>query len=181
VINKLLSEANTKMDQAVEHTAHEFGGIRTGRANAGILNRVVVDYYGTETPLQQLANFSVPEARMLIVQPFDKTSIPAIERGIQTADLGLNPSNDGNIIRLAFPALTEERRRELIKVVHGIAEDGKVAVRNVRRHSKDQIEAEDVSEDDIHRAEKRLQELTDMHTAKIDEAVARKEEELLEV
>jgi len=181
VINELLSEANTKMDQAVEHTAHEFGGIRTGRANAGILNRVMVDYYGAETPLQQLASFSVPEARMLIVQPFDKSSIPAIERGIQTADLGLNPSNDGNIIRLAFPSLTEERRRELIKVVHGIAEDGKVAIRNVRRHSKDQIEAEDVSEDDIHRAEKHLQELTDMHTAKIDEAVARKEEELLEV
>jgi ribosome recycling factor len=181
VINELLSEANMKMDQAVEHTAHEFGGIRTGRANSGILNRVMVDYYGAETPLQQLASFSVPEARMLIVQPFDKTSIPAIERGIQTADLGLNPSNDGNIIRLAFPALTEERRRELIKVVHGIAEDGKIAVRNVRRHSKDRIESEDVSEDDIRRAEKQLQELTDRHTAKIDEAVARKEEELLEV
>lgn len=181
MINELLSEANMKMDQAVEHTAHEFGGIRTGRANSGILNRVMVDYYGAETPLQQLASFSVPEARMLIVQPFDKTSIPAIERGIQTADLGLNPSNDGNIIRLAFPALTEERRRELIKVVHGIAEDGKIAVRNVRRHSKDRIESEDVSEDDIRRAEKQLQELTDRHTAKIDEAVARKEEELLEV
>lgn len=181
MINELLSEAKMKMDQAVEHTGHEFGGIRTGRANAGILNRVMVDYYGAETPLQQLASFSVPEARMLIVQPFDKTSIPAIERGIQTADLGLNPSNDGNIIRLAFPALTEERRRELIKVVHGIAEDGKIAVRNVRRHSKDRIESEDVSEDDIRRAEKQLQELTDRHTAKIDEAVARKEEELLEV
>ncbi len=181
MINELLSEANTKMDQAVEHTANEFGGIRTGRANAGILSRVMVDYYGAETPLQQLASFSVPEARMLIVQPFDKTSIPAIERGIQAADLGLNPSNDGNIIRLAFPVLTEDRRRELIKVVHGIAEDGKIAIRNVRRHSKDRIEGEDVSEDDIHRAEKQLQELTDKHTAKIDEAVLRKEEELLEV
>jgi ribosome recycling factor len=181
VINELLSEASVKMDQAVEHTAQEFGGIRTGRANAGILSRVTVDYYGAETPLQQLASFSVPEARMLIVQPFDKTSIPAIERGIQAADLGLNPSNDGNIIRLAFPTLTEERRRELIKVVHGIAEDGKVAVRNVRRHCKDRIEDEDVSEDDIHRAEKQLQELTDKHTTKIDQAVVRKEEELLEV
>ncbi len=181
MINDLLSEANTKMDQAVEHTAQEFGGIRTGRANAGILSRVTVDYYGTATPLQQLASFSVPEARMLIVQPFDKTSIPAIERGIQEADLGLNPSNDGNIIRLAFPSLTEERRRELIKLVHSLAEEGKIAVRNVRRHCKDRIESEDVSEDDIHRAEKELQDLTDMHTAKIDEAVVRKEEELLEV
>lgn len=181
MINELLSDANLKMDQAVEHTAQEFGGIRTGRANAGILNRVTVSYYGTDTPLQQLATFSVPEARMLIVQPFDKSSIPAIERGIQEADLGLNPSNDGNIIRLAFPSLTEDRRRELIKVVHGLAEDGKVAVRNVRRHCKDSIENEDVSEDDVHRAEKELQELTDKHTAKIDEAVARKEEELLEV
>jgi ribosome recycling factor len=181
VIDELLSEANTKMDQAVEHTAVEFGGIRTGRANAGILSRVTVEYYGTETPLQQLASFSVPEARMLVVQPFDKTSIQAIERAIREADLGLNPSNDGNIIRLAFPSLTEERRKELVKVVHGIAEDGKIAVRNVRRHSKDRIEAEDVSEDDVHRAEKELQVLTDRHTAKIDEAVVRKEEELLEV
>jgi ribosome recycling factor len=181
VINELLSEAKTKMDQAVEHTALEFGGIRTGRANAGILSRVTVEYYGTETSLQQLASFTVPEARMLVVQPFDKSSIQAIERAIQEADLGLNPSNDGNIIRLAFPSLTEERRKELVKVVHGIAEDGKIAVRNVRRHCKDRIEAEDVSEDDIHRAEKELQVLTDRHTAMIDEAVVRKEEELLEV
>ena len=181
MIDALLTEANTKMDQAVEHTSQEFGGIRTGRANAGILSRVVVNYYGTETPLQQLATFSVPEARMLIVQPFDKSSMPAVERAIQEADLGLNPSNDGNIIRLAFPSLTEERRKELVKVVHGIAEDGKVAVRNVRRHGKDRIENEDVSEDDIRRAEKELQLLTDKHTALIDEAVVRKEEELLEV
>ena len=181
MIDALLSEANTKMDQAVEHTGQEFGGIRTGRANAGILSRVTVDYYGTETPLQQLATFSVPEARMLIVQPFDKSSIPAVERAIQEADLGLNPSSDGNIIRLAFPSLTEERRKELVKVVHGIAEDGKIAVRNVRRHTKDRIEDEDVSEDDVRRAEKELQVLTDTHTVLIDEAVVRKEEELLEV
>lgn len=181
MIDALLSEANTKMDQAVEHTGQEFGGIRTGRANAGILSRVTVDYYGTETPLQQLATFSVPEARMLIVQPFDKSSLPAVERAIQEADLGLNPSNDGNIIRLAFPSLTEERRKELVKVVHGIAEDGKIAVRNVRRHTKDRIEDEDVSEDDVRRAEKELQVLTDTHTVLIDEAVVRKEEELLEV
>jgi ribosome recycling factor len=123
----------------------------------------------------------VPEARMLIVQPFDKTSIPAIERAIQSADLGLNPSNDGNIIRLAFPSLTEERRHDLIKVVRSLAEEGRVAVRNVRRHAKDSIEAEDVSEDDIRRAEKELQILTDKHTASIDAALVRKEEELLEV
>ena len=181
MINDLLREANTKMDQAVEHTVQDFSGVRTGRANAGILSRVTVAYYGTKTPLQQLASFSVPEARMLIVQPFDKSSITAVERAIQAADLGLNPSNDGNIIRLAFPALTEERRRELIKVVRGLAEDGRIAVRSVRRHGKDRIEAEDVSEDDIHRAEKELQELTDKHVGKIDEAVTRKEEELLEV
>ncbi|MEE8485640.1 MAG: ribosome recycling factor [Acidimicrobiia bacterium] len=181
MINELLAEADTKMDQAFEHTAQEFSGVRTGRANAGILNRVTVDYYGTQTPLQQLASFSVPEARMLIVQPFDKSSITAVERAIQAADLGLNPSNDGNIIRLAFPSLTEERRRELIKVVRGLAEDGKIAVRNVRRHCKDLIEAEEVSEDDVHRAEKVLQELTDAHVSKIDDALTRKEDELLEV
>ncbi|MGI9667026.1 MAG: ribosome recycling factor [Acidimicrobiia bacterium] len=181
MINELLDDANQKMDQAVEHTIHEFSTVRTGRANAGLLNRVTVDYYGTQTPLQQLASFSVPEARLLVVQPYDKSSIPAIERGIQEADLGLNPSNDGNVIRLAFPTLTEERRKDLIKVVHRLAEEGKVSVRNVRRHAKDAIEAEDVSEDDIHRAEKELQELTDKHTASIDDALARKEEELLEV
>lgn len=181
MINDLLEEADTKMDQAFEHTVQEFSGVRTGRANAGILNRVTVDYYGTQTPLQQLASFSVPEARMLIVQPFDKSSIAAVERAIQAADLGLNPSNDGNIIRLAFPSLTEERRRELIKVVRGLAEDGKIAVRNVRRHCKDLIEAEEVSEDDVHRAEKVLQELTDAHVSKIDDALTRKEDELLEV
>lgn len=181
MINELLKEAQDKMDQAVVHTISEFGGIRTGRANPGLLSRITVEYYGTQTPLQQLASFTVPEARMLIVAPFDKTSIPAIERAIQQADLGLNPSNDGNIIRLAFPSLTEERRHELIKVVRSLAEEGRVAIRNVRRHVKDSIEAEDISEDDIHRAEKELQVLTDKHTEAIDVALARKEEELLEV
>ena len=181
MIEQQIDDANAKMDQAVAHAIGEFSTVRTGRANPGLLSRVTVEYYGTPTPLQQLANFSVPEARMLIVQPYDKSAITAIERGIQEADLGLNPSNDGNIIRLAFPALTEERRKELIKVVHRLAEDGKVAIRNIRRHAKDAIEAEDVSEDLIHRAEKELQELTDLHTAAIDEALAKKEEELLEV
>ena len=181
MINELLKEAQDKMDQAVEHTIGEFGGVRTGRANPGLLSRVTVEYYGTQTPLQQLAGFTVPEARMLIVSPFDKTSIPSIERAIQQADLGLNPSNDGNIIRLAFPSLTEERRHDLIKMVRSLAEEGRIAIRNVRRHIKDAIEAEDVSEDDIHRAEKELQDLTDKHTESIDAALARKEDELLEV
>jgi ribosome recycling factor len=181
VIDETLLEADHKMEQAVEHTAQEFGGVRTGRANPGLLVRITVDYYGTQTPLQQLAGFSVPEARMLIVTPYDRSAIGSIERAINEAGLGLNPSNDGNIIRLAFPALTEERRKELIRHVRNIAEDGRVAIRNVRRHSKDLIEREDVSEDDIRRAEKGLQELTDRYISKLDELLAHKEEELLEV
>jgi ribosome recycling factor len=181
VINELLTAADDKMAQAVDHTTNEFGSVRTGRANAGLLQRINVDYYGTKTPLQQLASFTVPESRMLIVQPFDKSAIGAMERAIQEADLGLNPSNDGNVIRLAFPALTEERRHELIKVVHRFAEEGRVSIRNIRRHSKDAIEAEGVSEDDIRRAEKELQALTDKYVSSIDHALGRKEEELLEV
>jgi len=181
VIKEELALAEAKMDQAVEHTAGEFGTVRTGRANPGLLYRIVVDYYGTSTPLQQLAGFSVPEARLLVVQPYDKTSIVAIERAIQEADLGLNPSNDGNVIRLSFPVLTEERRNDLIRVVRHIAEEGRVAIRNVRRHSKDHLESLDVSEDDIRRAEKELQVLTDVHTDRIDELLTHKEEELLEV
>ena len=148
-----------------------------------MLHRIVVDYYGVPTPLQQIAGFSVPEARMLLVQPYDKSSINAIEKAIMRADLGLNPSNDGNVIRLVFPQLTEERRRDLIRVVRHLAEDGRVAVRNVRRHVKDDIEAleGDVSEDDVRRAEKELQEMTDSHIQRIDELLEKKEEELLEV
>ena len=183
MIKELLEEAELKMDQAVEHTAREFGLVRTGRANPGLLHRVMVDYYGTPTPLQQIAGFSVPEARMLIVQPYDKSSMTSIERAIQEADLGLNPSNDGNIIRLAFPQLTEERRRELIRLVRHTAEEGRVAIRNVRRHSKDDMEAleGEISEDDIRRGEKVLQDLTDAHVHSIDELLEHKEQELLEV
>lgn len=183
MIDELLAEAKTKMDQAIAHTVGEFGTVRTGRANPGLLHRITVDYYGTQTPLQQIAGFSVPEARMLLVQPYDKSSINAIEKAIMRADLGLNPSNDGNVIRLAFPQLTEERRRELIRVVRQLAEDGRVAVRNVRRHIKDALEAleGDVSEDDVRRAETQLQEMTDNHVGKIDELLEKKEEELLEV
>jgi ribosome recycling factor len=183
MIQELLDEATTKMDQAVEHTAGEFGSVRTGRANPGLLHRVMVDYYGTQTPLQQLAGFSVPDARMLVVSPYDKSSLSDIERAIQAADLGLNPSNDGAVIRLAFPQLTEDRRRELIRMVRHIAEEGRIAIRNVRRHTKDDLESleGDVSEDDIHRAEKELQELTDQHVHRLDELLQHKEEELLEV
>ena len=181
MIDALLKESDHKMDQAVTHTVQEFGTIRTGRANPSLLNRITVNYYGTPTPLQQLAGFSVPDARMLVVQPYDRSSVGDIERAIQMADLGLNPSNDGTVIRLAFPSLTEERRRELIRVVRGIAEDGRVAVRNIRRNANHAIEAEDVSEDDVRRAEKGMQDMTDRHTAKIDQLLAAKEEELLEV
>jgi ribosome recycling factor len=183
VIDELLAEAQSKMDQAITHVIDEFGTVRTGRANPGLLHRITVDYYGTQTPLQQIAGFAVPEARMLVVTPYDKTSIQSIEKAIMAADLGLNPSNDGNVIRLLFPQLTEERRRDLIRVVRHLAEDGRVAIRNVRRHIKDDIEAleGDVSEDDVRRAEKVLQEMTNTHVHKIDELLGKKEEELLEV
>jgi ribosome recycling factor len=181
VIEELLGEASAKMDQAVDHVQGEFSTVRTGRANASILQRVTVDYYGTQTPLQQLASVSVPEPQMLLVQPYDKSVIADIERSLQSSDLGLNPSNDGNVIRLAFPPLNEERRHELIRVVRNMAEEGRVAVRNVRRHTKDSMESLDESEDDIRRGEQKLQEVTDMHTKRIDEFLEHKEAELLEV
>jgi ribosome recycling factor len=183
VIGELLDEAASKMDQAVAHTAGEFGSVRTGRASPSLLHRVMVDYYGTATPLQQLAGFAVPEARMLIVSPYDKSSMADIEKAIRAADLGLNPSNDGNVIRLAFPQLTQERRKELIRLTRHMAEEGRIAIRNIRRHCKDDLEAleGDVSEDDIRRAESELQDLTDEHIRKLDESLLHKEEELMEV
>lgn len=183
MIKDLLAEADTKMKAAVEHTQGEFGTIRTGRANSGLLQRITVEYYGTQTPLNQLASFSVPEPRLLVVTPYDKSSLGDVEKAIQRADLGLNPSNDGVVIRLAFPPLTEERRRELIRVVRNMAEEGRVAIRNVRRHVKDEIEKleGDVSEDDVRRGEKELQELTNSSVSRLDELLEHKEEELLEV
>lgn len=183
MIDELLDDATQKMQQAVEHVGGEFATVRTGRANPQILNRIHVDYYGTSTPLQQLAGFSVPEPRLLVVQPYDKGSIPAIEKAIRESDLGLNPSNDGNLIRLAFPTLTEERRKELIRVVRQMAEDGRVAIRNIRRHVKTDMEAlhGEISDDDIHRAESELQDVTDDHISRIDEQLERKEAELLDV
>jgi ribosome recycling factor len=180
-----LKEADHKMERAVEVTREEFAGVRTGRATPAILNRVTVDYYGTPTPLNQLASFSVPEPRLLVIQPYDRNSMAAMEKAIMQSDLGLSPSNDGQVIRLAFPQLTEERRKELIRVVHGRAEEGRVAVRNVRRHAKEELERlkkdGEISEDDLNRAEKELQKLTDQHVARIDELLSHKEQELLEV
>jgi len=183
VIEELLGEAEAKMDQAVEHVGGEFATVRTGRANSAILSRVTVEYYGSRTPLQQLASISVPEPQLLLVTPYDKSVIGDIEKALLTSDLGLNPNSDGNVVRLAFPPLNEERRRELIKVVRHMAEEGRVAIRNVRRHSKDDIEslAGEISEDDIRRGEAKLQEVTDRHTARIDELLGHKEAELLEV
>lgn len=183
MINDLLSEAEHKMDQAVDHVATEFSTVRTGRANPQLLHRIHVEYYGSPTPLQQLASIAVPEPRLLVVQPFDKTTISDIERAIQQADLGLNPTNDGSVVRIAFPPLTEERRKELIKVVKNMAEEGRVSVRNVRRHGKSEMEAlhGEISDDDIRRGEEELQKLTDRYVERIDEILGNKEEELLEV
>ncbi len=180
-----LAEAREKMDKAVVHLKDEMAGVRSGRANTALLNRVTVDYYGTQTALQQLAGISVQEGRTLVIQPFDRNAIASIEKAIQASDLGITPQNDGAVIRLTIPPLTEERRAELVKVVHGLAEDGKVAVRNVRRHDKEKLErlARDgtISEDELKRAEKELQKLTDEHVAQIDEVLAHKEQELKEI
>lgn len=183
MISDLLTEAEQKMEMAVEHVASEFGTVRTGRANPQLLHRIHVEYYGSQTPLQQLASISVPEPRLLVVHPFDKATVSDIERAIQQADLGLNPTNDGSLVRIAFPPLTEERRQELIKVVRHMAEDGRVSVRNVRRHAKTDMEAlhGEISDDDIRRGEDELQSLTDRFVEKIDMTLGNKEEELLEV
>ena len=182
MIDELIKDATTRMDKSVEATHQELNTIRTGRASAALLDRVTVDYYGQQTPLNQLATLNVPEPRMLTVQPFDPSSLGAIERAIQESDLGLNPSNDGKIIRLPIPQLTEERRQELVKVARQIVEEGRVAVRNVRRdvihHLK---EEQSVGADEEHRAEERVQKLTDEHVTRIDELLKRKEAEITEV
>ena len=184
-VESALKDGTHKMEQAVNHLKEDLGAIRTGRAAPAVLNRVTVDYYGSQVPIQQLASFSVPEPRMLLVQPFDKNSISAMEKAIQSSDLGITPSNDGNVIRLAFPPLTEERRRELVKQVHHRAEEARVAVRNVRRHTKEEMEKLErdgsISEDDLIRAEKELQKLTDRFVAEVDEIQGHKEQELMEV
>ena len=185
IIDELLADARDRMSKSVESTRHEFGSIRTGRASPALLDRIVVDYYGTGTPLKQLATISAPEARLLTVQPYDKSSIKAIERSILESDIGLTPSNDGNLIRLGIPELTEERRRQLVKVVRHIAEEGRVAIRNVRRdvmHDLRELkEAGESGEDDERRAEAELQKVTDARIHDLDEALKLKEEEILEV
>jgi ribosome recycling factor len=185
LIDELLEDARGRMLKSVESTRHEFGSIRTGRASPALLDRIVVDYYGTSTPLKQLATVSAPEARLLTVQPYDKSSIKAIERSILESDIGLTPSNDGNLIRLGIPELTEERRRQLVKVVRHIAEEGRVAIRNVRRdvmHDLRELkEAGETGEDDERRAESELQKVTDARIHELDESLKLKEEEILEV
>jgi ribosome recycling factor len=173
------------MDKAIGVLKEELAAIRTGRASPAILSRIVVDYYGTPVPIQQLASFSVPEPRTLVITPYDKNAISSIEKALMASDLGITPGNDGQVIRLAFPPLTEERRKELVKLVHHRGEEARVAVRNIRRHSKDELEKLEreggISEDDLVRSEKELQKLTDKHVAAIDEVVAHKEAELKEI
>ena len=185
LVSGLLDDARERMHKSVDSTRHEFGSVRTGRASPALLDRINVDYYGAITPLKQLATISAPEARMLTVQPYDKSSIKAIERAILESDVGLTPSNDGATIRLILPELTEERRKQLVKVVRGIAEDGRVAIRNVRRdimHDLRELkDAGETGQDDEHRAEVELQKVTDSRIAELDELLKVKEAEILEV
>lgn len=185
LIQLVLDDAADKMRKAVEHARKEFSGVRTGRAAPALVEKLMVDYYGSDVPLQQIAGFQVPEARMLVINPYDKSSLPAIEKAIQHSDLGLNPSNDGQLIRLVFPQLTAERRKDLVRMVKGMAEDGRVSIRNLRRSERHELDdlkaAGDIAEDDITRAEKELDRLTHLYEGEIDKALEHKETELLEV
>jgi ribosome recycling factor len=184
-IEDFLADAKRRMDKSIEATHHEFNSIRTGRASPALLDRINIDYYGTPTPLKSLASISAPEARLLVVQPFDPGAIKNIERAIQESDLGLTPSNDGKLVRLPIPALTEERRKDLVKVVRRVAEEGKVAIRNVRRdimqHLKELVVNGDVGDDEERRAEQQVQKITDEHTKSIDDLLKVKEAEIMEV
>lgn len=181
----VLAESKDRMAKAVSHLQGEFGSIRTGRASPVFVEKLRVDYYGSEVPLQQLAGFSVPEPRLLVISPYDKNAIKAIEKSIQASDLGITPNNDGAVIRLAFPQLTAERRKELVKVVKHRAEEARVAVRNLRRSARHDLEAfqkeGELSEDDLERAEKELEKITHEYVAEIDNLAAHKEKEMLEV
>jgi ribosome recycling factor len=185
VIENFIGDATQRMDKSVEATHEHFNSVRTGRATPALLDRITIDYYGTPTPLKNLATISAPEPRLLSIQPFDPSSIKQIEKTIQESDLGLTPSNDGKLIRLPIPQLTEERRRELVKVVRSMAEEGRVAVRNVRRdaikHLEELVKNGDVGDDEERAAEGRVQKLTDEHTSKIDDLLKRKEAEIMEV
>ncbi len=185
MIDETLLEAEEKMEKAVAVAKEEFAGIRTGRAHPSMFNKITAEYYGTQTPVNQLASFHMPEPRMVIVQPFDKSSMAAIEKAIRNSDLGVNPANDGTIIRVVFPELSEERRREFIKVARHKAEDSRVSIRNIRRHAKDSLDklvkGGDAGEDDGRRAEREIEELTHSYVAQIDDLLRHKEAELLEV
>ena len=185
ITDDLLKDARERMDKSVEAIRGEMGSVRTGRASPALLDRISVDYYGAQTPLKQLATISAPEPRLLSVQPYDRNSIKAIEKAILESDVGLTPNNDGQLIRLAVPELTEERRREMVKVVHGIAEEGRVAIRNIRRdvmHDLRELKSEgEVGSDDEHRAEGELQKLTDEKVGELDSLMQHKEAEILEV
>jgi ribosome recycling factor len=185
LIALVVSDAAEHMTKAVDHAQAEFGAIRTGRATPALVEHLKVDYYGTETELRQMAGFSVPEARLLVVSPYDKSSLPAIEKALQGSDLGITPSNDGTVIRLSFPVPTEQRRKELVKVVKQKAEDGRVTVRNMRRNARQELEAMqkdgDLSSDELDRVEKDLDKLTQDNVAAIDRLLAHKEQELLEI
>jgi ribosome recycling factor len=185
IIDDFLADTREHMNKSVDATRGKFGSVRTGRASPALLDRIVVDYYGAMTPLKQLATVSAPEARLLTVQPYDKNSVKAIERAILESDIGLTPNNDGNIIRLQIPELTEERRKELVKVVRGLAEEGKVAIRNIRRDTMHDLrelrDAGEAGSDDEHRAEEALQKLTDEKIKELDALVKSKEDEILEV
>jgi len=183
--DELIADARERMAKSVDSMRHEFGSVRTGRASPALLDRITVEYYGTPTPLKQLATINAPEARLLTIQPYDKSSIKAIERAILESDIGLTPSNDGNVIRLGIPELTEERRKDLVKVVRHICEEGRVAIRNIRRevmHDLRQLkEAGEAGSDDEHRAEVELQKVTDGRISELDELLKHKEAEILEV
>jgi ribosome recycling factor len=184
-VEAVLEDCREKMAKAIEHTRGEFSAIRTGRAAPALVEKLRVDYYGSEVPLQQLAGIQVPEAKVMVITPYDKSSLKAIERAIQNSDLGVNPNNDGAVIRLSFPPLTEERRKVMVKVAHGKAEDGRVAIRNLRRGARKDLEAlekdGDISTDELDRAEKDLERVTHEFVAEVDRVLHHKEEELLAV
>jgi ribosome recycling factor len=185
VIEDFIRDATARMDKSVESTQEHFNSVRTGRASAALLDRVTIDYYGTPTPLKNLATINAPEPRLLTIQPFDPSSIKQIEKTIQESDLGLTPSNDGKVIRLPIPQLTEERRKEMVKIARSMAEEGKVAIRNVRRdtlrHLEELVRNGDVGDDEERAAEGRVQKLTDEHVSRIDELLKRKEADIMEV
>lgn len=185
LVTLVVGEARERMEKAVDHTQSEFSAIRTGRATPALVEHLKVDYYGTETELRQMAGFSVPEARLLVISPYDKGSLAAVEKALQASELGITPSNDGNVIRLSFPVPTEERRKELVKVVKQKAEDGRVTVRNLRRTARHDLDAlqkdGDLSSDELERVEKDLDKITHDQVAAIDRLLAHKEQELLEI